>query len=136
VYAKRGLTLKEWETALCLLTGMPRWHDFAGDVSTLCGSTLRFGGPEGEVHLIHQTARDFLESFALNTATDNVSGLEMSAHAANGILAEICVQFLLINEGFSLIPNFKHDGKLECEAYVGRTLSRRPFLRYAIKHWA
>jgi hypothetical protein len=38
LFGRRRLTLEELETALCLETGVTRWHDFAGDVDFLCGS--------------------------------------------------------------------------------------------------
>jgi hypothetical protein len=115
---KCGLKLDELEMALCLETGIRRWHDFAGDVNTLCGSMIRFDGLRGEVNLIHQTARDFLESFAQNAALDDVFGLDMS------------------NEEFLLLPGLEHVRFLDYESTVGVTLSRYPFLWYAVEHWA
>lgn len=136
LFAKHGLTLDELEMALCLETGIPRWHDFAGDVNTLCGSIIRFNGLRGEVNLIHQTARDFLENFTQNAALDDACGLDMSAKAANTLLAEICVQYLLSNEEFLLLPGLEHVHLRDYESTVGVTLSRYPFLKYAVEHWA
>lgn len=133
LFGKRGLTLAELEMALCLETGVPRWYDFAGDINTLCGSLVRFDGPRGEISLVHQTARDFLETFTSTAAPENVSGLEMSTSAANTHLAEICIEYLSKNDDFTGIQYYRG---FPSGSAVGSTLTRHPFLYYAAENWA
>ncbi len=100
IYGKRGLTIAELETALCLETGTLRWHDFAGDLKVLCGSFIRFDGTRGEINLIHQTARDFLVRFVEKADHSDIGDMHMDTVGANRHLAEICVQYLLCDKMF------------------------------------
>lgn len=138
LFARRGLTLAELEVALCLETGVPRWYDFAGDVNFLCGSFVRFDSPRGEINLVHQTARGFLEAYTETADFEDVAGLAMSTMEVDAHLAEICVQYLVKNEDLTellrrrLSSNWGSDYK----STVGDFLRRHPFLCYAIEGWA
>jgi len=138
IYGKRGLTIAELETALCLETGTLRWHDFAGDLKVLCGSFIRFDGTRGEINLIHQTARDFLERFVEKADHSDIGDMHMDTVGANRHLAEICVQYLLCDKMFvelealvfsiNIWPQYQYE--------VGKFLRRYPFLCYAIENWS
>ena len=137
LFAGRGLTLAELEVALCLETGLPRWYDFVGDVNFLCGSFIRFDGPRGEINLIHQTARDFLEGYARSAGPADVAGLDMSAMAVNAHLAEICVQYLVSTEDLLELHQLRISRiwGSDYKSTMGDFLHRRPFLRYASEAW-
>lgn len=139
LFAKRGLTFAELEIALCLETGVSRWHDFAGDVNFLCGAFLRFDGPRGEINMVHQTARDFLQSFVKLAIPEDVAGLDMSYREANAHLAQICIQYLLRDEEFSeLCGLWDNTGPpiFPPVRWMRNFLGRHPFLYYAIENWA
>jgi hypothetical protein len=138
LFGSRSLTLAELETGLCLETGISSWHGFAGDIRFLCGSLIRFDGPQDEVSLVHQTTRGFLETFTRNSSSADVAGLNMDTHAANEHLAKICVQYLLRDEIFMeldrlLMPITKYSTYLDT---IENFLRRYPLLRYAIESWA
>jgi hypothetical protein len=101
LFGRRGLTLEELETALCLETGVTQWHDFAGDVDFLCGSLLRIDGTRGEINLLHKTTRDFLENFVKRVNSPLFGEIEMESTAAHAHLAEICVRYLFLDQTFS-----------------------------------
>jgi hypothetical protein len=139
LFAKRGLTFTELEIALCLETGVSRWHDFAGDVNFLCGAFLRFDGSRGEINMVHQTARDFLESFVRLANPEDVAGLDMSYREANAHLAQICIQYLLRDEEFSELCGLcdkKGPPIFPSVRWLQNFLGRHPFLYYAIENWA
>ena len=139
LFGSRTLTLTELEAAMCLETGVSSWHDFAGDLSFLCGSLIRVGGPQDEVSFVHQTARGFLEAFITKASATDLGEVEMDAHTVNEHLAAICVQYLLLrDEMFSELKQLlqqshsRYDGSKLLEDY----LESYPFLRYTIGAWA
>ncbi|KAF7503672.1 hypothetical protein GJ744_003401 [Endocarpon pusillum] len=138
LFGSRSLTLAELETGLCLETGISSWHDFAGDLKFLCGSLTRMGGPLEEVNFVHQTARDFFETYSRNSSAADVNGLNLDFQAANEHLAAICVQYLLREETFLGLNQVSlrvrsHPAYVEI---MQEFLGQRVFLRYAIQSWA
>jgi hypothetical protein len=121
-----------------LETGISRWYDFAGDLNFLCGSLIRFDGLRGEINLIHQTAKEFLETFVANSSLEDVEGLDMDVQAANAHLASICVQYLLRNEEFLELERIRRSSQTSPSYLyaVAAFLRRYPFLCYAIECWA
>ncbi|KAN0108169.1 hypothetical protein V8E51_007911 [Hyaloscypha variabilis] len=140
LYGKRGLTIAELEQGICLEPEITRWYDFAGDLKLLCGSLVRLERPRGNINLIHQTARDFLQSFAENATLLETGGIEMDFAAANRCLAEVCVQYLLQNRIFDeLFEAVNPPDTDTVSAYQNKMevfLSRHPFLCYATESWA
>lgn len=140
LYGKRGLTILELETALCLDTDT--WLDFAGDSQFLCGSLFRSSAPRGELNLVHQTARDFLESFVKTASADDLGDVSMEAIAAHTHLAEMCVRFLLRSDIFLDLEQAVssiNDGPDIMNDYldvIAAFLRRHPFICYAIENWA
>lgn len=140
LYAKRGLTMLELETALCLETDT--WLDFAGDLQFLCGSFFRSSAPRGELNLVHQTARDFLESFVKSASADELGDISMDAIAAHTHLAEMCVQFLLRNEMFlereQAVSSMKESPDIMDDYLhvIAAFLRKHPFICYAVENWA
>jgi hypothetical protein len=136
LYSKRGLTVAELETALCLETGISRWHDFPGDLKYLCGSLIRYDGTHGEVHLVHQTARDFLKQFVSKAAVSDIGYIPMDATLANEHIANICVQYLLRPGIFTELGNLTPSRiKRQDSSVLESFWSRYPFLRYAVGNW-
>jgi hypothetical protein len=138
IYGRRGLTLAELETAMCLETGTLRWHDFAGDLNFLCGSLIRFDGARGEINLIHQTARDFLKRFVEEAKPHDIGDVQMDPVESHKHLAEICIKYLLRDEIFEeledIVYSLNHQRKYQ--HVVGGFLCRYPFLCYAIENWS
>ncbi len=83
--------------------------------------------------LVHQTARDFLETFTSTAAPENVSGLDMSTPAANTHLAEICIEYLSKNDEFTGIQYYRG---FPPGSAAGSTLTRHPFLFCAAENCA
>lgn len=136
LYGKRGLTLAELESALCLELGITRWHGFVGDVDFLCGPLITIDKEDGRINLIHQTARDFLERFVVKAYLDDdhTAGVEMDVTLANEHLAKTCIQIL---ESFiGSFPSFKSwEETLRLTSAMDEALNRHPFIRYAIENW-
>jgi hypothetical protein len=126
--------------ALCLETGVPRWYDLPGDINFLCGSFVRFDGPRGEINLIHQTARSFLEAHARTADLEDVTGLAMSFREANAHLAEICVQYLIQKGDLAELLRPRRlalaNSGFDNQSTVKDFLLYHPFLCYAIEGWA
>jgi hypothetical protein len=136
LYGKRGLTLLELETALCLET--ETWLDFPGDLQFLCGPLVKFDGTRGEINLVHQTARDFLESFVNSAGHDELKDIPMEAIAAHTHLAGMCVRFLLRNDTFLELEQALLSIKVQVNYLyvIAAFLRRYPFICYAIESWA
>lgn len=136
IYGRRGLTLPELETAMCLESDT--WLDFAGDLQFLCGSLIRFDGPRGEINLVHQTARDFLESFVKTASPDELGDVPMEAVVAHTHIAQICVQFLLRNDTFLELEQVLLSVETQSDYLdiIATFLQRYPFICYAIENWA
>jgi hypothetical protein len=136
LYGQRGLTVPELETALCLETAT--WLDFAGDLQFLCGSLVRFDGTRGEINLVHQTARDFLESFVKTASHDQLGDIPMESTAAHTHLAEICVKFLLRSDTFLELEQALLSVKVQVDYLhvVAAFLRRYPFICYSVENWA
>lgn len=136
IYGRRGLTLPELETALCLETGT--WLGFAGDLQFLCGSLFRSVGPRDEINLVHQTARDFLESFVEKASDDQLGNVALKAVAAHTHLAHICVRFLLRKDTFLQLEQALSSlkGQVDYLYLIAAFLRQYPFICYAIENWA
>ncbi|KAJ9659313.1 hypothetical protein H2198_003189 [Neophaeococcomyces mojaviensis] len=138
LFASRTLNIVELGMGLCLETGISSWHDFAGDLNFLCGSLTRLHGPQEEVSLVHQTARDFLEAFTRNSSAADLGGIDMDTHAANEHLAAICVQYLLRKEIFWKLR--RRLSRIRTHStYVEKIqdlFGQHVLLRYAIESWA
>ena len=138
LFGRRGLTLGELETALWLEMPHSRWLDFHGEVMVLCGSLLRFDGQRGELNLIHQTARDFLESFVEGARPDEVGGVGLDIVAANAHLAETCVEYLLQDGPFCELEKvLRSKNAFRDYAWIIAAFLRdHPFICYAIENWS
>lgn len=136
LYGKRRLTILELKTALCIET--ESWLDFAGDLQYLYGSLIRFDGTCGEINLVHQSARDFLESFVKTASHDQHGDIAMEAIAAHTHLADICIQFLLGNNMFLELEQALLSIKVQVDysSVIAAFLRRYPFICYAIESWA
>jgi hypothetical protein len=138
LFGTRNFTMAELNIALCLEIGVSTWHGFAWDVRFLCGSLIRINGPQEEIHLIHRTARDFLQNFTQKATTMEVAGLNLEPHAANEQLAMICVRYLLQDDLYqdlndSVSSSESHMIYTErMDAFIGKY----QFVRYVIESWA
>jgi hypothetical protein len=145
LFGTRILTLAELETAMCFETGVSIWHDFVGDLNFLCGSLIRVGGPQDEVGFVHQTARNFVETFPETADAAELGVLDMDSNAANDHLATICVRYLLLKEELfaeleqaQAIYESKKDNsdKTRWKVPVRDCLERHKLLRYTVQAWS
>lgn len=138
LFGSRSLTLAELEAGLCLETGISNWHDFEGDLRFLCGSLLQLGGPRDEVNFIHQTTRDFFETFPRTSYMADVDEYFMDTNSANERLATICVQYLLRDEIFRELTELLRRIRTRTEYFdvIQGFLDRHILLCYAIESWA
>jgi hypothetical protein len=115
-----------------------RWLDFHGEVMVLCGSLIRFDGQRGELNLIHQTARDFLESFVERARPDEVGGVGLGIVAANTHLAETCVEYLLQDGPFCELEKvLRSKNAFKDYAWIIAAFLRdHPFICYVIENWS
>jgi len=138
LFGSRSLTVPELEQASCLESQISAWHDFAGDLHFLCGSLIRVSNPAGEIHFVHQTARDFLKARvgAEQTATE-IGQLDMTLAGANDQMALTCARYLLDGEMISRLHrlSIRLEGRGNAETAAKTYLQQLPFLRYAIESW-
>lgn len=138
LYGKRGLTLAELEHALCLELGINRWHGFAVDVDFLCGPLISIDKGNGEVNLIYQTARGFLEHFVKQA--NDTAGIDMDVKPANEHIAKTCIQILqFYTDSFGNKPMFtsgdEGEEMMNVTNAMDEALDRHAFIRYAIDNW-
>jgi len=138
VFGKRGLTLAELETALCLEVGIPKWHDFPGDLKFLCGSLIRIDGPRGEINLVHQTAQEFLKTYIKHASLPELGNIDLDPVVAEKNLSRICVEYLLLDDHFSELEAIMDSEYLvtNYQVMISLFLRRHPFICYVIENWA
>jgi len=128
----RPLSLIELKAALCIHIGIPEWHDFIGDVKQLCGSLVRI--THGRVRFVHQSAQDFLETYAYRTSVEQLSGSLWDLEQAEVQITKVCLKYLLQDGLFANVYNARPRG--HHEDWMRGVLEKWPFLRYAAEHWA
>ena len=140
----RPLTLKEMNVALAIEDhsrsyeelDLEKESDFQTTIRNACGLFVSISN--GEIHLIHQTAKDFL---VCNEDADEPSCLGIWKHSLNLreshlILAKSCIWYLLFTvfESHPLIIDGVHKSRIKDE--VNRYTKKHDFLDYAAKNWA
>jgi hypothetical protein len=135
IYSRKVMTPDELEKALCLELGIPKWPDFIGELRFFCGSFIRIEA-DG-IHLVHQTAREFLHTFIQKAPPYQVGGVEMDAAHAESQLATMCIQYMLEGEKLALLGEWADNTTLDNVAQkLQAYLDDNPFLAYAADFWA
>ncbi|KAJ5697367.1 hypothetical protein N7488_011051 [Penicillium malachiteum] len=146
VAASSPLTCQELSVALSLTTihqsytdihhiweNAYRCHQY---IKESCALFISILGPDSRVHLLHQTAKDFLlrpaKSPGQSSVTDtNPSKWKASIHPeeSHRALFEICMWHLLFIET-------QTDTLIEDPSDISQKLKDHPFILYSVKHWA
>jgi hypothetical protein len=132
--ARRMLSLAELEAALCTELDISRWHDLRGDINFLCGSVIRF--ESDTVSFIHQSVRDFLYDYILESPRHSTGGICMSLHETEAQMATTCLKFLGNTHHLEELDSLQAQGHLLRNEDVDSYLNAFPFLAYAAEFWA
>ncbi|KAL4786828.1 hypothetical protein BJX76DRAFT_354828 [Aspergillus varians] len=143
--AARPLTLEEMDYAISLCVEhrntrdlMPHLHLARENfLKRLGGSFVTFR--EHRVHLIHQTAREYLLQNQDGVKLDNSKCFGSWHHSlglaeAHGILAQRCVWYLLFDD-FNTIPTPASSSPRDRQIACDNLTECHPFLHYASHHW-
>ncbi|CAI7663419.1 unnamed protein product [Penicillium glandicola] len=130
VAAKRPLTVAEIDIALDIQPGARRFGDLDLEgvdkrkqwIREACGLFVSING--GHVHLIHQTAKEFLVQQGENAAVGSWKH-SISLKNANLAISKICITYLRLKE-------FQN---LELYNYLGRFRPEDQLLDYSADHW-
>lgn len=136
LYANRGLSLVDLETALVLESGP--WPDFEGDLRMLCGSLIDLGTQPGKVALIHQTTREYLHGFVRKADPKDLCDINFEHSAAHTHMARICLQYLLCSKfmtDFETTLATRHL-PLQYTRIIDDFLFRHPLATYSIENWS
>ncbi|KAH8594139.1 hypothetical protein B0O99DRAFT_595843 [Bisporella sp. PMI_857] len=126
----------ELKAALCIEIGVSEWHDFIGDVKQLCGSLIRI--TDEKVRFVHQSAQDFLETYAYRTSTEQLHEIFWQPGEAEIQITTVCLKYLL-QDGLLIEVYNIYPGRivpLEYEDLMHDILRKWPFLSYAAEYWA
>lgn len=132
----RVMSLIELKAALCVELGISEWHDFTGDVKQLCGSLIRI--TDEKVRFVHQSAQDFLETYAYRTSTQQLHGVKWQSEEADFQITTVCLKYLLQDGLLVEVYNIYPDNitVFGYEDLMHDVLKKWPFLSYAAGYWA
>ncbi|KAF8530881.1 hypothetical protein BDD12DRAFT_914734 [Trichophaea hybrida] len=143
VWAMRPLTLQELTIAIAILPEHTSMVSMQDDMQTDLKQVLRFiFGPmlrvedDDTVHLVHQSAKDFLSS--INIVTDGgvlLCALSTSSAKSNMHLAVSCLVYLLFEECESGPVTGKYIWEPNVRKRIKILQHKLPFLDYAATHW-
>ncbi|KAF8249183.1 hypothetical protein K440DRAFT_660436 [Wilcoxina mikolae CBS 423.85] len=138
VWAIRPLTLQELAIAIAILPEHTSMLSMEDDMHTDLRQVLRLVfGPivriddNDTVHLIHQSAKDFLSK--MNTPMESTLSFCLSSAESNLQLAISCLTYLSFDECEDGPVN--HDYRWESKQDMQIRQRKLPFLDYAATHW-
>ena len=118
-FAKRKMTVTELRTVLCRELKIKNWLDFENDVRYLCGSLVKI--EHGYISFVHQTAKEFVRSFATSSGIVMLDPALAEAHMASS-----CLEYLIEDPSFL---------GLNSANALGPYLDSCPFLSYSLSFW-
>ena len=138
-FGRRVLTLTELEGALCEEICVTNWYDLSGDIRFLCGSLVRIDDNE-EVQFVHETAREFILDQTRKYHKHHPGDINMDPLQAEAGIAMTSIKFMLRRDVMEIIKGvvaLLHVTSLhEYFTTIDLLLQSKPFLCYAVQHWA
>lgn len=103
-------------------------------IKHLCGSFVRIS--QSYVHLVHQTAKDFLIQQQIpNETTSSAWKHSLAPTESNVILARSCIWYILLAEFDITWVKLSDKGRWTASPRLGRFLKDHDFLDYSSRYW-